>query len=146
MFQKIALFALAFAVTAPTLVDAQSTRRDRFTLPVAQLSDTTFEIVEADGAGSQQIWCGAGIYARRVLGLRGGDLYIASPRGPATSQPGRQGVVFSIVPVPNAFDSATTTVRRAGKTLSMTHAFALCSEMPYLRLRTQSGQLIRRGI
>ncbi|MEL6884546.1 MAG: hypothetical protein AAFP87_08555 [Pseudomonadota bacterium] len=146
MMKKSALFALACAVTSPTLVDAQSTRRERFTLPVAQLTDTTFEIIEADGAGGQQIWCGAGIYVRRVLGLRGGELFISEGRGPSKTQPGRKSVVFSITPVPNAFDSTSPGVRRAGKSFSMTHAFALCSEMPFVRLRTENGQLIRRGI
>ena len=147
MIKHLACAALAFAVTAPTIADAQSfSRRERFTLPAAQLTDSTFEIVEADGAGSQQIWCGAGIYARHVLGLRGGDLFIAEARGPSKSQPGRKGVVFSIQPVAGAFDSVSPGVRQAGKRFSMTHAFALCTDTPFLRLRLEDGRLIRRGI
>ncbi len=149
MLKTIIPVALAFAVTAPTIADAQSSalRRDTFTLPVAQIGPNTFEVIEADGAGGTQMWCGAGIYVRRVLGQRGGDIQIVTPRGPSTTMPGRKSVVFTTeVSGEGGGGFFSPSTRTAGRSVSMTHAFALCSDMPRLRLRTQDGQLVRRGI
>lgn len=137
--------ALAIAVTLPTLGYAQdSVRGERYTIPVNQIDSTTFEVIEADGAGGTQLWCAAGLYTRNVLGLRGGDLYIAQGRTDAQTVPGRKGVVFTTQAVPNAFSSVTQGVRRTGKVFSMTHAYALCRNLPFLRVRTSSNQLVRR--
>ncbi|GGX53104.1 hypothetical protein GCM10007385_21440 [Tateyamaria omphalii] len=142
MFKPI---ALAFAITLPTLGHAQDfVRRERFTIPVNQIDGTTFEVIEADAAGGTQIWCAAGIYARNVLGLRGGDLYIAEGRGDAQTASGRKGVTFSTQAVSDAFSSVGQGVRRSGKVFSMAHAYALCRNLPFLRVRTSNDQLVRR--
>ena len=147
MFKTFAHLMLALSVTLPTIGQAQSfVRQQHFRLPAVAQGPDTFEIIEADGAGGSQIWCGAGIYARHVLEQRGGDLYILRGRGDSLSRPGRKSVVFTTKPVEGAFTSVSAGVRRAGKTFSMSHAFALCSEMPFLRLRLEDGRIVRRGI
>lgn len=138
-------FALALVITLPTLAHAQDfLRRERFTIPVNQIDGATFEVIEADGAGGTQLWCAAGIYARKVLGLRGGDLYIAVGRSDAQTMPGRKGVTFSTQVVPEAFSSVSQGVGRTGKVFSMAHAYALCRNFPFLRVQTASNQLVRR--
>ena len=140
---KIAFLALI--LTAPTIVLAQdAARRERFTIPVNQIDTTTFEVVEADGAGGTQLWCAAGIFARHVLGLRGGNLYVAKGRGDAVTAPGRKGVVFSTEAVEGAFSSVSQGVRRSGQVFSMTHAYSLCRNLPFLRVRTSAKELVRR--
>ena len=144
MMKKHMILALAALATAPTLVSAQSTSiRESYTLPVAQIDANSFEVVEADGAGGTQMWCAAGIYARKVLGERGGDIYIESARGPSQTMPGRKAVVFTTAPVDGAFSSTSLGIRTVGATHSMTHAFALCREMKNLRIRTGPNQLVR---
>ncbi|WP_299294908.1 hypothetical protein [uncultured Tateyamaria sp.] len=145
MFKHAFFAAMAFAATAPTLAPAQDfERRQRYTLPAAQIGPQSFEIVEADGAGNSQMWCAAGLYARKVLGARGGTLAIETPRGPAQSTPGRRGVVFTTAPVQGAFGGVSLSVRQAGLTFSMTHAYAQCSQFPNLKLRTGPNTLVRR--
>jgi hypothetical protein len=140
--------ALAALIALPTGAYAQNVGlfvHERYVLPAAQIDATTFEIIENDGAGGTQIWCGAGIFVRKVLGERGGDIYISQARGPSQTMPGRKAVVFSTRPVPEAFKSVSQGVRHVGKTLSMAHAYALCRSGLSLsvRLRTADGALIR---
>ena len=141
------LVALACVTTLFTHAGAQQIfQDDTFTLPAAALGPNTFEIIEADGAGGSQIWCAAGIYARRVLGQRGGDITIVRARGPSEAFPDRVGVVFTTANVRDASTGFSASTRRVGLRFSMQHAFSLCTEMPRLRLRLDGGQLIRRGI
>lgn len=140
--------ALAAVVTLPTLAHAQDRvfPRERFTIPVNQIDANSFEVIENDGAGGTQLWCAAGLFTRKALGQRGGELYIESPRGPAQTMPGRKGVVFTTEPVAGAFNSVSQGVRRAGQSFSMTHAYALCrsGRSQGVRVRTADGQLLRR--
>ncbi|WP_299043538.1 hypothetical protein [uncultured Tateyamaria sp.] len=137
--------AVALIVTLPTMTHAQDfMRRERFTIPVNQIDATSFEVIEADSAGGTQLWCAAGLFARNVLGLRGGNLYIAVGRSGARTVPGRQGVVFSTEPVEGAFSSVSQGVRRSGQVFSMTHAYSLCRNTPLLRVRTADNRLVRR--
>ncbi|WP_299368360.1 hypothetical protein [uncultured Tateyamaria sp.] len=145
MLKSVLYTSLAVAVTAPTLAPAQDfERRQRFTLPAVQIDGNSFEIIEADGAGNTQMWCAAGLYARKVLGQRGGDISVERPRGASQSTPGRRGVVFTTAPGSDAFSGVSLSVRRAGLTFSMAHAYALCSQTPNLRLRTGNDTLVRR--
>ncbi|WP_147112834.1 hypothetical protein [Tateyamaria sp. syn59] len=137
--------SLAILITLPTLSHAEAfVQRERYTIPVNQINATSFEVIEADGAGGTQMWCAAGLYARNVLGQRGGDLTIETGRGDALTAPGRKGVVFTTAPLEGAFSSFSQGVRRSGKVFSMTHAFALCQTLPFLRVRTADNQLVRR--
>jgi len=145
MFKPMFIAAMAIATTLPTLAPAQDfERRQRYTLPAAQVDGNSFEIIEADGAGNSQMWCAAGLYARKVLGERGGTLTIEAARGPAQTVPGRRGVVFTTAQVPDAFGGVSLSVRQPGLTFSMTHAYALCSQFPNLKLRTGPNTLVRR--
>ena len=145
-FRSIAL-TFALITLVPTFASAQQfARNSGITLRAAALGPNTFEIVESSGAGSNQMWCAAGIYVRRVLGQSGGSISVLEPRGPSKSRPGSVGVVFTTDPVDNEFSGFSPSIRRAGLTYSMTHAFALCSGRAGLRLRLEGGQLIRRGI
>lgn len=147
MIKRSTLAVLAVLVTTPTIAPAQQgdfMRRQSFTLPVALIDADSFEVIEADGAGGSQLWCAAGLYVRKVLGQRGGDIYVETPRGPAQSMAGRKGVVFTTAPTQTAIPSFTLGVRRAGLTHSMSLSYALCSDLPQLRLRLSDGTLVRR--
>lgn len=138
------VLALVALVTTPTLLAAQSDRfREQFTLPVTQVDSNSFEVVEADGAGNTQMWCAAGVYVRKGLGLREGDITIEIPRGPSLTKPGRKGVVFSTAPVPGAFKSVWPGLRKAGRSYTVTHAFALCRGIDDLNVRTGPNTLLR---
>ena len=50
-------------------------------LDVFPTSQTTFEVIEANGAGPNQIWCAAASYSSRTLRKNSGRLYISMPRG-----------------------------------------------------------------
>lgn len=137
--------ALALILTLPTVVYAQdAARRERFTLPVNQIDNARFEVIEADGAGGTQMWCAAGIFARDVLMRRDGNLYIETGRGDAITVPGRKGVTFSTEPVDGAFSSVSQGIRRAGKVFSMAHAYSLCRNLPFLKIRISEDRLVRR--
>ncbi|WP_299625070.1 hypothetical protein [uncultured Tateyamaria sp.] len=140
--------ALAALVTVPTMGHAQDRNfvRERVTLPVNTIDANSFEVIEDDGAAGTQIWCAAGLYTRKALGQRGGDLYIEVARGPAQTAPGRKGVVFTTEPVAGAFNSVSQGVKRAGQTFSMSHAYALCrsNRAQSVRVRTEDGRLLRR--
>ncbi|MFL4470213.1 hypothetical protein ACERZ8_10130 [Tateyamaria armeniaca] len=145
MTKRFSALALALLVTAPSLATAQSiTIRQNFVLPVAPIDADSFEVVEADGAGNSQMWCAAGIYARKVLGVQRGDIYVETPRGPSQTMPGRKGVVFTTSPVDGAFSTVSLSTRRAGLTRSVGHANAVCSQFRDLRIRTGPNTLLRR--
>ncbi|WP_299281099.1 hypothetical protein [uncultured Tateyamaria sp.] len=146
MLKKTFIVALAVVVTAPTLASAVDSIRQRYTLPAAAIDSNSFEIVEADGAGNAQLWCGAGIYARRVLGERGGDITIEMARGPSQTRPGRKAVRFTTDPAAAAAGSSSLSlnVRREGVVFTMTHAYALCRQFPHLKLRTGPNTLVRK--
>jgi len=144
MKKRLSCLALAALVAAPSLVSAQALSiRQQFTLPVAQIDADRFEVIEADGAGNTQMWCAAGIYVRKVLGQRGGDIFVETARGPSVTTPGRKAVVFTTKPLDGAFSPFHRGVGRAGATHSMAHAYALCAETRFLRIRTGPNTLVR---
>ncbi|MEP5633644.1 MAG: hypothetical protein ABJP79_17340 [Tateyamaria sp.] len=145
MRKRQTAFAMAALLAIPTLLPAQSNRfNENFTLPVAQIDANSFEVIEADGAGNSQIWCAASIYARKGLGLRQGNLTITTPRGPAQSMPGRKGVVFSTVPIKGARPSVWPGLRRSGLSYRISHAYAFCSDLTNIAVRTGPNTLLRR--
>ena len=144
MLKKLVFAAL---LVLPSLAIAQSFFfLERYTIPVNQIDATTFETVDADGAGGTQHWCAAGIYASKVLGLKKVFLFIKQPLGPSVTVPGRKGVVFSTEPVPGATQSYSEGVRKAGKTFSLSHASALCwgDYIGDVQIRLANGQLVWR--
>ena len=108
--------------------------REHFDIPVYPIDANTFEVVENDGAGGTQLWCAAGLFARDVLKQNRSSLYILEARGDSRAEPGRKSVIFTTQPVDNAFFSITQGVRTAGKTLTTGHAYALCADIPRLRI------------
>ena len=145
MLKSLFAATMAFAVSVPTLLPAQDFFiLERFVLPVNQIDANSFEVVEADGAGPPQIWCAAGIYARRVLNQPSGDLYLEGARGPSQTQPGRKGIVFTTEPQDGAFSSITLSTRRVGLVKSVGLANSVCYDMPYLQIRINENRLLGR--
>ena len=122
--------AILIFIALPTALAANRIYfRELIVIPVRQIDATSFEVIEADGAGGMQMWCAAGIFSRKVMGLRGGDLTVIRSRGPSETYPGRKSVVFTTRPVDNPKSSYSTSVRTAGLQFSMTHAYAQCRSM-----------------
>ncbi|MEO0503965.1 MAG: hypothetical protein AAFZ14_11620 [Pseudomonadota bacterium] len=127
MLKHLAILA---CLVLPTTVAADRIFfRELIVIPVRPIDANSFEVIEADGAGGMQMWCAAGIFSRKVLGQRGGDLSIVQARGPSSAYPGRKSVIFTSLPVDNPTSSYSTNVRTAGLTFSMTHAYAQCRSM-----------------
>ncbi|MEP1353482.1 MAG: hypothetical protein ABJX32_09795 [Tateyamaria sp.] len=146
MSKSLALAAL-LAVLTPLNVNAFGIATlETFTIPIVPLDKTTFEAIEADGAGGTQMWCAAGIFATRVLGITNGEIYIKQARGPSVAAQGRKGVVFTTQEVPNASKSYSQGVQTTGKSFSAGHAHSLCfgSDFRVVRIRLPNGQIVRR--
>lgn len=146
MFKSLALAAL---LALPTQTNADFFvfgTLETFTIPIVPIDETTFEAIEADGAGGTQMWCAAGIFTNRVLGQDRAEVYIKQARGPSVTVEGRKGVVFTTQEVPNASKSYSQGVRTAGKSFSAGHAYALCrgSDFRVVRIRLPNGQIVRR--
>lgn len=121
------LMAAALSVTAP--VAALAGLNGSFfglNLDVNPLPAGQFEVIEARGAGAQDIWCAAALYAEDTLGQQRGRLYVITPRGPAQTVPGRTGVAFS-TQAPEATSQAySVSVDIAGQSLPIFHARQFC--------------------
>ncbi|WP_299723671.1 hypothetical protein [uncultured Tateyamaria sp.] len=142
MKQKIKL-ALAFVAASPTLAFADMlAAQSHFELPVIGIDANSFEVIEEQGAGGPQMWCAAAIYARKVLGQRGADLYIEVPRGQAQTIAGRQGVVFTIAPVSNPVQSYSFGTDQAGSKHSVASANSICRDVRSFSIRTSANQRI----
>ena len=130
MRKHLALLSMLVAIVLPTALAANRIYfRELIVIPVRQIDATSFEVIEADGAGGMQMWCAAGIFARNVLDQRGGTLAVTRPRGPSATFPGRTSVIYSTRPVSDPKSSYSPNVRTAGLTFSVTHAYALCRSM-----------------
>ncbi len=97
-------------------------------LPVNRVSNTQFEVIEARGEGPNGIWCAAADYAARQLGKTSGRLYIAVPRGPSVTMPGRTGIIFSTQPIADVPGRATNSIREVGANLRVAHALQFCRD------------------
>lgn len=98
----------------------------------------SFEVIAARGAGPAHIWCVAADHARHVLGAAGSDrLYLATPRGPSQTMPGRMAVRFALSV--DAVDAAPEadkpflgglmlSLMQAGSSLSVTQALQYCTD------------------
>ncbi|MEL7262630.1 MAG: hypothetical protein AAGK69_14700 [Pseudomonadota bacterium] len=124
MFKRLAILML---LAAPTALQADRIFfRELIVIPVRQIDANSFEAIEADGAGGMQMWCAAGIFTRKVLGQRGGDIAVAQARGPSAAYPGRKSVIFTTQAVADPKSSYSTSLRTPGLTFSMAHAYAQC--------------------
>ena len=126
MFRPL-LTLFAFAVATPAL--AQNFKAEN-RLTVAPISDGTFEVIEAQGAGARELWCAAGDYARDQLNAASrARLYVVTPRGNSQTTPGRKAVGFAMTP--QGATPVTTVILgvstyNAGSNLSVAHATTLC--------------------
>jgi len=146
MFKSLILAVPLALMTLPSANAFGVVVLETFTIPIVPLDETTFEAIEADGAGGTQMWCAAGIFATRVLGMTNGEIYIKQARGPSVAAQGRKGVVFTTQEVPNASKSYSQGVQTTGKSFSAGHAHALCfgSDLRVVRIRLPNGQIVRR--
>lgn len=136
MFRSGLVALMTSILVTPMAALAQDFQiHEPFNIPVYPIDATTFEVVENGGAGGTQMWCAAGKFTREVLGQRGGAIYILEPRGASQAVEGRKSVVFTTNAVDGAFGTLTQGVGRAGQTFSMAHAYALCRDTRFLRIR-----------
>lgn len=116
-------------------------------LQVVALGNGAFEVIEARGEGARGIWCAAADYVLARDGQGASKrVYVQRVRGPATSAPGRKGVVFTTDT--SALGSATkqslsVTVRTVGVGLPVNHAVQFCKdyqiELEDVLLRRKEG-------
>lgn len=89
-----------------------------------------FEVANGGGFGARGMWCAAADFARRVRGARGTDrIYIAEGRKPGLGQ--RAPVRFTLDPTglnPSPVTIVGSSLRRAGSTLSVDHAYVFCAD------------------
>lgn len=131
---------LMFFACLPLAVSAQGFRRETIKLPVTAIDANSFEVVERPFAGPPQLWCGAGIFAKRVLGRNSGRIYLEEVYGPAKTVAGGRGAIFTLEEVPGAFTSLGTSYRKVGLNKSIGAATSLCGADPELRIRIRTAQ------
>ena len=93
------ILSLAVAALLPGGLSAATVGEELSRLTINPLSATDFEVIETMTMGAAEFWCAAASFNEL---RRGGsdriDLYVKTPRGPAVTQPGRKGVVFTTDP------------------------------------------------
>ncbi|MEP2030205.1 MAG: hypothetical protein ABJI96_16020 [Paracoccaceae bacterium] len=103
-------------------------------LTVNRIAETEFEVILKAGASAPGVWCAASDYSWKRLGkYKKTDLIIKSAVGPSVTNPGRNGVVFTVDPgqlsgTPNKFHLVG--INRAGESLSVGHAKMFCPLIP----------------
>lgn len=126
MMRKLVALAVASLLAAP--VTAQTYRTENHVLVTAVPSG--FEVASGGGYGASGIWCAAADYAREVLGAAGTSrIYVAQGRRPGLGQ--RGPVRFTLDPtglVPRATFIVGASLRHAGSTLSVDHAYIFCAD------------------
>lgn len=98
-------------------------------LVVIPTNSTDFEVIEARGEGARGIWCAAADFAlRHIPQTPHQRLYVKSPRGPSITGVGKLGVVFTTTTIGTEVPgpSYSVTVRRAGASLPVQHAYRFC--------------------
>ena len=106
----------------PTLPREEKTRK---------VGRTEFEVIEQQQMGPTEFWCAAASY-NEVRQNRSETLpiYISKPRGPAVTQRGAKGVVFTLDPagLPVQENRLTVTVNERGATLKSVQARRFCRD------------------
>ena len=95
--RRLAVFAVAATLAWPA--QGFPVLRQTVTVPVVPISATEFEVVRASFTSPANIWCGAGTYARKVLGQRGGKLWVAQGLAPSKTVPGSGSSVSTWKPL-----------------------------------------------
>lgn len=101
-------------------------------LKVNPLNAMDFEVIEARGEGATGMWCAAADYGMKRLRLSNAQrVYVKTARGPATTAPGRKGVVFTFdasgltQPPGRSYSVSTGTV---GLSMSLGQAIQFCRD------------------
>ena len=123
---RASLLAAIFAAPVVPAAHAASDYHTENRLTINQIDADSFEIIEARGFGGWQFWCAAGRYVKRGLGQSRGHLFVESPRGPAKTQPGSIGIVFTTKPVDNPVRAQSVSVNLVGQTMSIGKAADFC--------------------
>ncbi|MDK3019466.1 hypothetical protein [Pseudodonghicola flavimaris] len=96
---------------------------------VHDLGQGVFEVVGRAGSGAQDYWCGAGDYARSVLGVAAAQrIFLWAPVGPSASSAGKRAVQFALT-APKGADTTpglSLSVKRVGDNLSASMAQQYC--------------------
>lgn len=107
------------------------TEREEDKLVINRLSDTSFEVVEAQDMSARAFWCGAASYVERRQRMPATTrLFLKVPRGASVSAPGRKAVVFTMDPrgLDVILDPLTVDVRRKGLSLLSYQARGFCRD------------------
>ena len=137
--------AILLAAALPFSASAQVYFPEIITVSVNAVSSNSFEVLEKPLVGPAQVWCAAGIYAKRKLGHSRGDVAIVEAYGPAQTAQGARGVTFTTQDVPGAFKDISATYRNVGKTMSVGLATSLCETNPEIRIRIRTDGGIYRN-
>lgn len=96
---------------------------------VYPISDTVFEVLNEVGSAPVDYWCGAGDFARQVMGTAAAQrIYIWRAIGPSATRQGRKSVQFSMT-APKDADTAprlSLSVKHAGDNLTSALAYQYC--------------------
>jgi len=96
---------------------------------VYPVSDTVFEVLNVVGSGAVDYWCGAGDFARQVIGTPAAQrIYIWRAIGPSETRPRRKSVQFSLTPPPGADTTPglSLSIRQAGDNMTSALAYQYC--------------------
>lgn len=123
----VLLLGLAFT---PASTFAATTGEED-TIVINRLNGTDFEVIEGANFAAAEYWCGAATFIERRSGLSElTPIYVKRARGPSTSAPGRNGVVFSTsaAGLPAVSDRLTLTVRVPGTMVKSVQARRYCRD------------------
>jgi len=122
----IRLFLTVLLVLVPGWVGAWRAINRHEVYPV---SDTVFEVLNEVGSGPVDYWCGAGDFARHVMGTPATQrIYIWRAIGPSATRQGRKSVQFSLT-APQGADTTpglSLSVKHAGDNLTSALAYQYC--------------------
>lgn len=108
----------------------------------------SFEVIRRSGDAATDLWCAAGEYADRVIGVHNNRrIYVVKPLSRSVRRPDRQSVIFTVNPTEEqrAFKSPegdfSLTVRRVGESQQTAVALQYCRKRPrfFLFSRLTSG-------
>ncbi|MEP2031540.1 MAG: hypothetical protein ABJI96_22825 [Paracoccaceae bacterium] len=124
--------AAALALIIGTVPATAQSFRSTNWLTVNPVGPTEFEVIKKASTSPRAMWCAASDYSGRVLGRYSKtELIIVKPIGPAETQQGRNGVVFTIDAAQSPVEpkrSSSVTIQREGASMSAGHAKTLCGD------------------
>lgn len=128
----LSLFALGVILSTLVLPNAAAAFRAQNTLKVNPEGQGQFEVIQSGGVTAGDVWCAAGDYAMRVLGVAGTQrVYLVEGKHTARTEERRRfGYSFSLTPPPEAQNFPTSplllSLKNVGDSLSATSAQQYC--------------------